>query len=35
MSFLEIICLASVLAFFVFVDWSVGRIEDHEPEGHR
>ena len=32
---LEIVCLASVLAFFVFLDWIVARIEDHEPEGQR
>jgi hypothetical protein len=32
---LELICLASALAFFVFLDWIVGRIEDHEPEGQR
>lgn len=35
MSLLEILCLASLLAFFVLLDWIVGRIEDREPEGKR
>jgi len=33
--FLEIVCLASALAFFVVLDWIVRRIEDHDPEGQR
>ena len=32
---LEIGCLASVLAFFVLLDWIVGRIADNEPDGLR
>jgi hypothetical protein len=32
---LELLCLASVLAFFVLLDWIVGRIADHETEGQR
>jgi hypothetical protein len=32
---LEIICLASALAFFVGFDLLVRRIEAHEPEGKR
>jgi hypothetical protein len=32
---LELLCLASVLASFAFLDWIVSRIADHEPEGQR
>jgi hypothetical protein len=27
--------MASVLAFFLALDWIVGHIEEHEPEGQR
>ena len=31
----ELLCLASVLAFFVLLDWVVGRIGDPDTRGKR